>query len=50
MQAIVGGGRDEMWDSKASAEGISWMVDMFLFGLYPVSRWSGDVGEDVRKI
>lgn len=30
MQAIVVGGREEMWDSKASAEGISWMVDMFV--------------------
>lgn len=30
MQAMVVGGREEMWASKASAEGISWMVDIFV--------------------
>lgn len=46
MQAMVVGGREAMWASKASAEGISWMVDMFTL----VGNWRigslGNVSED----
>lgn len=46
MQAMVVGGREEMWDSKASAEEISWMVDMFaLVGSWRVGSL-GNVSED----
>lgn len=31
-------GKEEMWDSKASAEWISWIVDMFTL----VSNWQLD--------
>lgn len=43
---MVGVGREAMWDSKAWAEGISWIVDMFVL----VNWWFGDVVEDVWKI
>lgn len=46
---MVVGGREEMWDSKASAEGISWMVDMFaLVGSWRVGSL-GDVSEDCME-
>lgn len=49
---MVVGGREAMWDSKASAEGISWMVDMFtLVGNWRIgSLWnvSEDCIEDLR--
>lgn len=39
-------GREAIWDSKASAERISWMVDMFTL----VGKWRivslGNVSED----
>lgn len=49
MQAMVVGGREAMWDSKASAEGISWMVDMFtLVGNWRVGSL-GNVSEDCME-
>lgn len=46
---MVVGGREAMWDSKASAEGISWMVDMFTL----VGNWRigslGNVSEDYME-
>lgn len=46
---MVVGGREAMWDSKASAEGISWMVDMFtLVGNWRVGSL-GNVSEDCME-
>ena len=51
MQAIVVGAREAMWDSKASAESTSWMVDMFtLVGTWRIGSLRGMSARVVWKI
>lgn len=51
MQAMVVGAREAMWDSKTSAESISWMVDMFnLVGTWRIGSLRGMSARVVWKI
>lgn len=51
MQAMVVGAREAMWDSKASAESISWIVDMFtLIGAWQIGSLGGMSARIGRRI